>query len=165
MQRGHAIEARVYAEDPARDDLPQAGPLLLYREPVMPGVRVDAGVVEGGEVSIHYDPLIAKVTAAGETREAARCRLLAALRSYPILGIRTNIPFLIALLEHPRVINGDLDTRLADSERDALTADLAGDPPPEALAVAAAAQDAVARPDAAATALPDPWTTLRDWRG
>lgn len=165
VQRGHAIEARVYAEDPARDDLPQAGPLLLYREPVMPGVRVDAGVVEGGEVSIHYDPLIAKVIAAGETREAARRRLLAALHSYPILGIRTNIPFLIALLEHPRVINGNLDTRLVDSERDALTADLAGGPPPEALAVAAAAQDAVARPDAAATALPDPWATLRDWRG
>ena len=82
-QRGHAIEARVYAEDPARNDLPQAGPLLLYREPSMPGIRVDAGVIEGSEVSVHYDPLLAKLIAWGETRDAARRRALAALRSFP----------------------------------------------------------------------------------
>ena len=70
-QRGHAIEARVYAEDPSRGFLPQAGRLLLYREPRLPGVRVDAGVVEGGEVSVHYDPMLAKVIASGETREIA----------------------------------------------------------------------------------------------
>src|SRR5688572_23847293 len=97
-QRGHAIEARIYAEDPAQNDLPQAGPLLLYRPPVMPGVRVDAGVIEGSEITVHYDPMIAKLIATAETREAARQRALAALRSYPILGIRTNVAFLIALL-------------------------------------------------------------------
>ena len=64
-QRGHAIEVRVYAEDPANNDLPQAGPLLLYREPSMPGIRVDSGAYEGGEVSVHYDPLIAKLIADG----------------------------------------------------------------------------------------------------
>ena len=105
-QRGHAIEVRVYAEDPARNDLPQAGPLLLYREPSMPGIRVDAGVIEGSEVSVHYDPLLAKLIAWGETRDAARRRALAALRSYPILGIRTNIALLIELLEHPRFVAG-----------------------------------------------------------
>ena len=73
-QRGHAIEARVYAEDPARGYLPQAGRVALYREPSMPGVRVDAGVTEGSDVSVHYDPLLAKLIAWGETREAARRR-------------------------------------------------------------------------------------------
>ena len=107
----------------ARDDLPQAGPLLLYREPAMPGIRVDAGVVEGSHISVHYDPMIAKLIASGETREAARRRALAALRSYPILGIRTNVPLLIALLEHPRFVSGDLDTHFLDRERAALRAD------------------------------------------
>src|SRR5205814_2387058 len=95
IQRGHAIEARIYAEDPAADFLPQAGPLLLYREPRLPGVRVDAGVMEGGEVPIYYDPLLAKVIAHAETRDAAISRLIAALRQYPILGVQTNVPYLI----------------------------------------------------------------------
>src|SRR5207247_1999100 len=80
-QRGHAIEARVYAEDSARDFLPQAGPLLLYREPRIPGVRIDAGVAEGGDVSIYYDPLIAKVIATAETRELTIAKLVSALRA------------------------------------------------------------------------------------
>ena len=148
-QRGHAIEVRVYAEDPARNDLPQAGPLLLYREPSMPGIRVDAGVVEGAEVSVHYDPLLAKLIAWGETRDAARRRALAALRSYPILGIRTNIALLIELLEHPRFIAGALDTGFLDAEGDAIRARLRDEAPPVVSAVAAAA--ARAGPGSAAT--------------
>ena len=160
-QRGHAIEARIYAEDPSQDDLPQAGPLLVYREPSMPGLRIDAGVVEGGEVTVHYDPLIAKVIATGETRDAARRRLLAALRSYPILGIRTNVPLLIALLEHPRFISGDLDTRLLDQEGPALRAQLAADPSAAALAVAAhASQARTSGSQAAASTAVDPWAAL-----
>ena len=123
-QRGHAIELRVYAEDPARQDLPQAGPLLLYREPSMPGIRIDAGVTEGSEVGVHYDPLLAKLIASGETREAARARALAALRHYPILGIRTNIPLLVELLEHPRFVAGNVDTGFLDVEGDAIRARL-----------------------------------------
>jgi acetyl/propionyl-CoA carboxylase alpha subunit len=164
-QRGHAIEVRVYAEDPLRDDLPQAGPLLLYREPSLPGVRVDAGVAEGDDISIHYDPLIAKVIAAGDTRESARRRMLAALRNYPILGIRTNVPFLIGLLEHPRFVSGDLDTRFVDTERDALIAALAVEPPPDAMAVAAAAREVTTHPEGRPSLAPDPWTWLRSWRG
>jgi acetyl/propionyl-CoA carboxylase alpha subunit len=162
-QRGHAIEVRVYAEDPARNDLPQAGPLLLYREPVMPGVRVDSGVVEGGEVSVHYDPMVAKLIASGESREAARRRAIAALRNYPILGIRTNVAMLIAVLEHPRFVSGDLDTRFLDTEGGALRAALDVEPPPEAMAVAQAAAERVSA--AAAAAPPDPWTSLGAWRG
>jgi acetyl/propionyl-CoA carboxylase alpha subunit len=137
VSRGHAIEVRVYAEDPVHNDLPQAGPLLLYREPSMPGIRIDAGVSEGGEVSVHYDPLMAKLIAWGETRDAARRRAIEALRAYPILGIRTNLPFLIRLLDHPRVISGEIDTGLIDLDRAALVAGLDVDPPAEVLALAA----------------------------
>src|SRR5208282_5357576 len=73
-QRGHAIECRIYAEDPAQGFLPQAGRVLCYREPRMPGVRIDAGVTEGSEVPVYYDPMLAKLIASGETREAARER-------------------------------------------------------------------------------------------
>ena len=166
-QRGHAIEARVYAEDPTQHDLPQAGPLLLYREPMMPGVRIDAGVAEGGEVTVHYDPMVAKLIAWGDTREAARRRAIVALRNYPILGIRTNTALLLALLEHPRFVSGDLDTGFLDTHGDAIRASLAVETPSEAVAVAQAAQDgAMAVPTSAAVGVtPDPWGTLRGWRG
>ena len=167
-QRGHAIEVRVYAEDPAHHDLPQAGRLLLYREPMMPGIRIDAGVVEGGEVTVHYDPMIAKLIAWGETREAARRRALVALRNYPILGIRTNIAMLRALLEHPRFITGELDTGFLDSEGSTIRASLNGGTPPAALAVAQAAQQSGPQGSAAigsTMTIDDPWTTLRGWRG
>jgi len=164
-QRGHAIEVRVYAEDPARDYLPQAGRLLLYRQPSMPGVRIDSGVAEGDDISVHYDPLIAKLVAQAETREAARRRALAALREFPVLGIRTNASFLMALLEHPRVVGGDTDTRLVDEERDALIARLAGTPPAEAMAAARAVPAAETGATGADSPAADPWSALRGWRG
>src|SRR5258705_13747222 len=77
---GDAIEVRVYAEDPSQDDLPQAGALLLYREPSIPGIRIDSGVTEGVEISVHFDPLIAKVIVDGSAREVARRRAVEALR-------------------------------------------------------------------------------------
>ena len=165
-QRGHAIEVRVYAEDPANNDLPQAGSLLLYREPSMPGIRIDSGAYEGGEVSVHYDPLIAKLIADGETRESARRRAIEALRSYPILGIRTNVAFLIDVLQHPRFISGDIDTRFLDTEGSALrrTPGI----PVEAIEVARAfgepAQADLSRRSSEA-AKADPWESLRGFRG
>ena len=162
--RGHAIEVRVYAEDPMRDHLPQAGPLLLYRQPSMPGIRIDAGVVEGDEISVHYDPMIAKLIAGGDTREAARRRAIEALRTYPILGTRTNVPFLIRLLEHPRFVSGDVDTVLIDAERQSLVAGLDAEPPPEVLAVAAAENRNGVGGHLKRT-VPDPWESLRGWRG
>jgi acetyl-CoA carboxylase biotin carboxylase subunit len=164
-QRGHAIELRIYAEDPARDHLPQAGSLLLYREPTLPGVRIDAGVSQGDEVSVHYDPLLAKLIASGETREAARQRALAALRDYPILGIRTNIPLLQAVLEHPRFIAGDIDTHFLDTEWPHMHAAGTAEPPPEVLAIArAAAGSALASPGAPDPLASDPWMSLRGVR-
>ncbi len=168
-QRGHAIEVRVYAEDPSRDDLPQAGPLLLYREPSMPGVRVDSGATEGGEISVHYDPLVAKLIADGETREIARRRAIEGLRSYPILGIRTNVALLIELLEHPRFVAGDIDTRFLDVEGPSLRARISNaNIPLDVKEIARAALvdlSAEARSAKAEGAKADPWDTLRGYRG
>ena len=154
---------RLYAEDPARRDLPQAGRLLLYREPVLPGVRVDSGVFEGTEISVHYDPLIAKLVASAETREAARMRAIAALRSYPVLGVRTNLELLIGLLEHPRFVRGEIDTRFVESERDAILSAQNAEPPDDVLALARHTSAVNPLQESAITA--DPWATLRGWRG
>jgi acetyl-CoA carboxylase biotin carboxylase subunit len=134
-QRGHAIECRVYAEDPASGFLPQAGPLLLYREPGGPGIRIDSGVEEGADVPVHYDPMLAKMIASGQTREAATARAVAALREFPILGVRTNVAFLMRTLEHPAFRAGDLHTGFVDEH----AADLLDAPSPSDLVLAAAA--------------------------
>jgi 3-methylcrotonyl-CoA carboxylase alpha subunit len=163
-QRGHAIECRVYAEDPASGFLPQAGRLLLYREPSGPGIRVDAGVVEGSEVPVTYDPLLAKVTVAAESRGAAIDRAIAALRNFPVLGIRTNIPFMLRILGHADFRKGDIHTGFIDERLDELTKP--APIPAAAVAAAAAAPPAgpvttAAAPDAA-TAV-DPWTSAAGW--
>ena len=113
-QRGHAIELRVYAEDPSSGFLPQAGTVLLYREPRGPGIRVDSSIGEGDTVSVHYDPLLAKLIVSAETRAAALARADRALGEFAILGIVTNIPLLRALVRHPDVRAGRLDTGLLD---------------------------------------------------
>jgi 3-methylcrotonyl-CoA carboxylase alpha subunit len=161
-QRGHAVEARVYAEDPAQGFIPQAGRLLLYREPTMPGVRVDSGFREGDTVSVHYDPLIAKVIATAETRGLAIERLAAALRAFPILGIHTNIPFLIRVLECDAFRSGRVHTGFLDHEG-ANLAETVPSPPPEFLrAVVDAARDAAAQAPGLATGW-DPWDRVAGW--
>ena len=125
----------MYAEDPARDFLPQAGPLLLYREPRVPGVRIDSGVAEGSEISIYYDPLIAKVITTAETRDLAIAKLSSALRDFPVLGVRTNIPFLLRILHHPQFAGGAIDTAFLDRQAGALAE--SADPMPEFVRAAA----------------------------
>ena len=151
-ERGHAIEARVYAEDPSNAFVPQAGNLLLYREPRMPGVRVDGGVVEGDEISVHYDPLLAKVIAWAETRDLAVNRLIAALGAFPVLGIRTNIPFLLRILGHADFRTGRVDTGFLDRQAATLVGNHAAIPDVVRAAMAAHAED---RPQRAASW--DPW--------
>src|SRR5207342_1039264 len=92
---GHAIEARLYAEDPAADFLPATGRLALWQPAALPGVRYDSGVEAGSEVSVHYDPLLAKIIAHGPTRAAAGERLVEALRRLGVGGVTTNREFLI----------------------------------------------------------------------
>jgi propionyl-CoA carboxylase alpha chain len=111
---GHAIEARLYAEDPARDFLPVSGRVALFRPPVLPGLRVDGGVETGSEVSVHYDALLAKVIAHGGTREEARRWLIRGLRSLGAGGLTTNREFLLQVLEHPNFIAGAIDTHFVD---------------------------------------------------
>jgi len=107
--RGHAIEARIYAEDPARGFFPSPGRLSVFRAPSGSGLRVDAGVEAGAEVSIHYDALLAKLVAVAETREAARARLDAALADFAVAGVRTSIPFQRWLLRQAAFRSGNLD--------------------------------------------------------
>jgi len=112
---GHAIEARIYAEDPAAGFLPTGGQILLVREPPAgPGLRVDSGLQVGEQVGSHYDPLLAKVIAHGPDRSTALRRLDAALAVSSILGVGTNVSFLRALLADPGVQSGTLDTGLVE---------------------------------------------------
>jgi propionyl-CoA carboxylase alpha chain len=108
---GWAVENRVYAEDPYRGFLPSTGRLVRYQPPALrEGVRVDDGVAEGGEVSMFYDPMIAKLVTWGETREAAIDRQVEALDSFRIEGIGHNVDFLSALMQHPRFRSGEITT-------------------------------------------------------
>ena len=109
LLRGHAIEARLYAEDP-ESYLPAIGRLALLELPSGPGVRIDAGVVRGDEITLHYDPLIAKLIVFGESREAAVARMRRALDEVALLGLTTNLPLLRAVVAHPAYAAGDTHT-------------------------------------------------------
>ena len=104
--RGHAIEVRLYAEDPTADFLPSTGHVTLWRPPTGPGVRVDAGIESGGEVSPFYDPMVAKIIARGDSREEARQRLIAALGATALFGPANNRDFLIDVLKQPVFADG-----------------------------------------------------------
>ncbi|MCA1220449.1 ATP-grasp domain-containing protein [Streptomyces sp. 8L] len=131
---GHAIEARLCAEDPARGFLPTGGRVLSLREPAGDGVRTDSGLTVGTEVGSAYDPMLAKIIAYGPDRATAVRRLRGALADTVTLGVTTNAGFLRRLLAHPRVAAGDLDTGLVEEEAEGL---LPGGVPPEAYAAAA----------------------------
>lgn len=108
--RGHAIECRIYAEDPYRDFVPSTGNLLRWRPPSGPGLRLDSGVVQGQEVSIYYDPMLAKLIAWGPERGVSLRRMEVALSQFLVLGVVTNIPLLRAVLGHAQFQRGDYDT-------------------------------------------------------
>jgi propionyl-CoA carboxylase alpha chain len=114
---GWAIEARVYAEDPFRNFLPSTGRLVYYRPPPeSEHVRVDTGVFEGGEVSMFYDPMIAKLITYGETRAEAMAQMRSALDRFIIRGVSNNIAFLSALVAHPRYVEGNISTNMIGDE-------------------------------------------------
>jgi len=113
---GHAIECRIYAEDPELDFMPCPGRIEGLRLPEGLGVRNDCGVYEGAEVPIHYDPMIAKLIIWGENRVEAILRMRRALREYQVRGIKTNIPFHQWILRHPRFMVGDFNTGFIDEE-------------------------------------------------
>jgi acetyl-CoA carboxylase biotin carboxylase subunit len=170
-QRGHAIECRIYAEDPKTNFLPSSGRIAFLREPKGPGVRFDSGIFEGWDVPVHYDPILAKLIVWAEDREAAIRRMATALDDCIILGIHTTTGFLHDVVSHPEFLAGRTSTAFIgkhfpswgmgeeDKER-------------QRLALAAAAFDALERP-ARPAGVPDrgterttatPWTTLGRWR-
>ncbi len=163
VQRGHAIECRIYAEDPHNDFLPAVGPVLRFIPPEGPGVRVDAGIQSGDEITIHYDPLVAKVIASAPTRAEAIARMQRALAETVVLGTTTNLPFLRALLAHPAFRAGAVDTGFVDARLRELLPPPA--PPSDAALLAAALLDreSVAL-GAPARAAADPWSRADGFR-
>jgi len=159
---GHAVEARICAEDPARDFLPTGGSVLLLEEPAGDGIRVDSGLAPGVEVGSSYDPMLAKVIAAGPDRATALRRLRSALAATTILGVTTNTAYLRRLLGQEEVVSGDLDTGLVERHPE-LTAAPAADAETAACAAGIARQLALTpRQDLAAWT--DPFSLPSGWR-
>jgi 3-methylcrotonyl-CoA carboxylase alpha subunit len=166
---GHAIEARVYAEEPEKGFLPSIGRLSHFVPPQATAhVRVDSGVEQGDQISPHYDPMIAKLIVWDETRELARARLLQALGDFQIVGVGNNLAFLSRLIDHPVFREGRLDTGLIERERDVLlhssTAEIA-----VAAQIAALwhVADEARQASIAARGAPDPhsaWSRTDGWR-
>ncbi|MFG2266783.1 acetyl-CoA carboxylase biotin carboxylase subunit [Streptomyces sp. NPDC048720] len=156
---GHAVEARVCAEDPARGFLPSGGTVRLLNEPQGDGVRTDSGLSEGTEVGSLYDPMLSKVIAYGPDRETALRKLRAALAETVTLGVQTNAGFLRRLLAHPAVVAGELDTGLVERVVDEL---VPGDVPEEVYEAAAAVRLDALRP--AGEGWVDPFSVPSGWR-
>ncbi len=163
---GHAIEMRVYAEDPSRDFAPSIGTLHHLRAPQeTAGVRVDSGVRQGDAISVHYDPMIAKLIVHAADRPAAVRRLAQALAEYEIAGVATNLPLLRAIAAHPAFAAGALDTGFIPRHAEML---LAPPPPPSRAVLAAAVQRRLLdlrQATAADAADPwSPWALATAWR-
>jgi 3-methylcrotonyl-CoA carboxylase alpha subunit len=167
--RGHAIEARIYAEDPDRNFLPSTGELVHVAPPRESlHVRVDTGVEQGDAITPYYDPLIAKLIVWDWTREQALARMLQSLAQFQIAGVTSNVAFLARLVACPAFSNAELDTVLIERERDYLSAE-SGKLPPDALLVAALAtllrEADKARTEAARSSDPhSPWHSRDGWR-
>ena len=170
-QRGHAIECRLYAEDPARGFLPATGKIAVLREPCGPGRRIDSGIAADAEVTPYYDPILCKLIAYGRDRQEAILRMQSLLRDYTLLGVTTNRQFLLDILESPPFADGDTDTSFIDR----YFADWQPDAgiPTEIRALAAVGEmlyrsGHFAAPTAsaatAASASPSPWQRHDGWR-
>jgi acetyl-CoA carboxylase biotin carboxylase subunit len=170
-QRGHAIECRIYAEDPANGFLPSSGKILAYTAPSGPGVRVDSGVYAGWDVPLYYDPILAKLIVWAESRELAGRRMLRALREFVILGVSTSVGFLEDVISHPKFREGETTTGFIKRHFEGWEEKKPG---PEALALAMAAaalagHDRPRRGSAAGGqgepgAAFSPWLGLGKWR-
>jgi acetyl/propionyl-CoA carboxylase alpha subunit len=164
--RGHAIELRLYAEDPI-DFLPRAGRVLVYREPAGPGVRVDSGIEQGSVVGVEYDPLLAKLVVRAESRIAAIGRARRAVSEWVVLGVETNLPVLAAVLDAPEFVSGRYATDLVSR----LPLAVSGSEAPDAAWIAAALAAAAPAPGPGAPgaggspgAGGDPWAAFPGWR-
>jgi len=116
-QNGHAIECRIYAEDADNNFMPSSGKILYLKEPIGPGIRYDSGIYQGTNVSVFYDPILAKLIVWGKDREEARKRMILALKQNVILGVKTSIGFMIKCLEHQEFIKGNTFTNFIESNK------------------------------------------------
>lgn len=164
--RGHAIECRVYAEDPENDFFPSPGQIKFMKEPSGPGIRNDAGVYTGCEVPVDYDPVISKLIVHGEDRKRATEKMIRALGDYVLLGVKNSIPFLMDVLKSEAFISGDIHTSFISDyfqhwEPDCTEIDLA------LVAFIVDEMDGKKRRSGQvlADAVPSPWETLGNWRG
>jgi len=164
-RKGHAMECRIYAEDPESGFFPSPGPVLIHREPSGPGIRNDCGIYQGFEVPIEYDPILSKLIVWAEDREKARMRMIRALESYAILGVSTTIPFLIDLLLSERFKDGDTNTEFieesfADWTMGIDDADLAR----IAYVVDEMNLSGSEKGLSGSVGMPTPWETLGEWK-
>ncbi len=164
-QRGHAIECRVYAEDPASGFIPSPGKIIGYQEPAGPGVRVDSGIYEGCEIPVHYDPILSKLIVVAENREFARLRMIRVLEDYRITGITTTVGFLLDVIRSVPFAKGDtfidfIQTHFSQWEPDESLAKVA--------AVAYLVDEILGGSQTVATAgratHPSPWQSLGAWK-
>jgi len=159
-QRGHAIEVRVYAEDPDDRFLPQSGSIAYYSEPSGPGVRVDAGVTRGSEIGLRFDPMLSKLICFAETRDAGIDRMARALRDYTILGTKTNVSWLRRVVTHPAFREGLVSTRFFEQHGDSLQPQASEVAPLIAAAIASAPRAVAASGVTRTTSV---WDTLGTW--
>jgi acetyl-CoA/propionyl-CoA carboxylase biotin carboxyl carrier protein len=155
---GHSVEARLYAESPARGFLPTSGRVLMMREPSGEGVRVDSALLEGLDVATDYDPMLAKVVTWAPDRATAFARLAQALEETVVLGVETNVDFLQRLIGDPSVVAGDFDTGLIEREVASL---VSSEPSLEACTLYAMTWLSRLTPEGPLT---DPWTSMNGWR-
>ena len=165
---GHAFEARIYAEDPNNEFLPSTGTLCLLRTPKENDVvRVDTGVVEGDEVSVFYDPMIAKLVVWGENREIALKRLISALGDYYIDGVSTNIDFLKRVATHPAFVGAELTTTFVEKHHDSLFSAISEDTASDEIQASLPAMALLSllnRKVSTSDKTPTVWSTAGAWR-
>ena len=163
-QHGHAIEVRVYAEDAAAGFLPAAGTAHLLAPPKGPGIRFDSGLESGDEVTVYYDPIVAKLVASGSNREAAINRCRAALDETAILGLTTNVDFLKAVLDQKKFIEGDTHIEFLSEEMPEWSPEpLSGEDLSLALGLASMPKAAKEVQGNSKIGIPEPWETLGHW--
>ena len=163
-QRGHAIEVRVYAEDPDDRFLPQSGTIAAYAEPSGPGVRVDAGVMRGTEIGVKFDPMLSKLICYAADRDRCIDRLSRALHDYVILGTKTNVSWLRRVIAHPAFREGLVSTRFIEEHAATLAPRTAEVAPLIAAAIASSPRRReLAAGEEAAAAMPSVWDSLGPW--
>lgn len=163
--RGHAIECRIYAEDPEKDFFPSPGRIHFLKEPMGPGIRNDSGVYAGFDVPVDYDPILSKLIVHAESRDRAIARMIKALKSYVVLGVKTPIPFLLEVLASEPFVRGEVFTHFIDTHF-AGWRQAAGDVDPALIAFIVDEMRGARKGAALAVSseAPTPWRTLGNWR-